>query len=153
MSMNLTPILWPRTWKDPSALSLLKGTAINCLLIDRDADLGTVAARAQQEGLTVVETGARIDGVTVVKGEWPGVKLNQSGQLDRAGAGPTGVPWVDSNGWKVRLASLLHPGTAVWVDAVPKLQRLFAQSYLVSVSDAAAHGGRWILSLDNQLAS
>jgi len=34
----------------------------------------------------------------------------------------------------------------------PKGSRLSAESYLITVADAAAHGGRWIISLDDQLA-
>jgi len=80
------------------------------------------------------------------------VKLSESGTVDQAAAGPTGEPWVDSNGWKIRLTAALHPGAAVWVDAPPKGSRLTAESYQITVADAAAHGGRWILSLDDQLA-
>ena len=111
--MNLTPMRWPGIWKNPSALTLLQGTAINCLLFDKDANLAPVSVRARQEGLRVVDTGSPVEGVVVVQGEWPGVKLNPSGQMDHAGAGPTGVPWVDSNGWKIRLTSSLHPDKAV----------------------------------------
>jgi len=31
--------------------------------------------------------------------------------------------------------------------------RLFAQSYVMAIADAAAHGGRWIISLDSPLAA
>jgi hypothetical protein len=148
-----TPMRWPVGWKDPSALGLLKGTAINCLLIEKGDDLGAVLARAQQEGLKVAEAGSSPAGVIVVEGEWPGVKLTESGAEDRASAGPTGAPWIDSNGWKVRLTAALHPGSDVWVDAAPQKPRLFPESYLIGVADAAAHGGRWIISLDNQLAA
>ncbi len=142
---------WPGAWKDPSNLSMLKGTAINYLLIEKGSDLGPVADRARQEGLKVGEAGLAPPGVTIAKGEWPGVKLTQSGTLDRASAGPTGVPWVDSNGWKVRLAAALQPGAGIWVEADPQRPRLPANSYTVAVADAAAHGGRWIISPDNNL--
>jgi hypothetical protein len=70
-----------------------------------------------------------------------------------AGAGPTGNPWVDSNGWAIRLAAALHPDNAVWVDAAPAGNAFItAGSYLIAVADSAAYGGRWIVSLDNSLA-
>ncbi len=144
---------WPGIWKDPSALGLVKGTAVNCLLIDGGAGLGAVAARAEQEGFKVARDSAEIAGVSTFNGEWPGVKLNESGRPDRASAGPTGAPWVDSNGWKIRLTASLHPGVDIWVSADPGMERLFSQSYLVAVADAAAHGGRWIISLDTPLAA
>jgi hypothetical protein len=60
---------------------------------------------------------------------------------------------VDSNGWAIRLAAALHPGSAVWVDAAPAEKSfLTAGSYLIAVADSAAFGGRWIVSLDNSLA-
>src|SRR5512142_1027962 len=110
MNTGWTPMKWPAAWKDPRTLDLLKGTAINYLVIEKGSDIGPVAARAQQQGLTIGEAASPPAGVTVIKGEWPGVKLTQSGALDRASAGPTGVPWVDSNGWKIRLTAALEPG-------------------------------------------
>lgn len=144
---------WPGAWKTPSALSLLKGTAVNCLLVERSADLQAVVTQAKQAGLAVAEAASPPAGVRIVQGEWPGVQMSRSGGADRASAGPTGAPWVDSNGWKVRLEAALHPGAAVWVDAVPKAPRVVAGAYQLAVADAAAHGGRWILSLDDQLAT
>ena len=152
MATEWTPMRWPVEWRDPSALDLLTGTAINCLLMESDAEFGAVIARARQEGINVVQAGAPTARVSVVDGEWPGVKLTESGALDHAAAGPTGVPWIDSNGWKVRLASALNPGSQVWVSAASRKPRLSAESYLMAVADAAAHGGRWIISLDSQLA-
>ena len=143
------PLRWPGVWSDPSALSLLKGSAVNCILVER----GDVAAQARQEGLQVVHAASFPSGVSVVKGQWPGVKLSESGAVDQAAAGPTGLPWVDSNGWRVRLASALHPAATVWVDAAPpKGAQLSSDSYLIAVADAAAHGGQWIISLGDQLA-
>src|ERR1017187_6461575 len=79
-----------------------------------------------------------------VKGEWPGVRVT-----DRASAGPTAAPWIDSNGWKIRLEHAQRPGAPVWVDAqVPVDRVLVADSYLVAIADAAAHGGQWLLKLD-----
>jgi len=39
------------------------------------------------------------------------------------------------------------------VDAPPKGPRLFPLSYVVAVADSAARGGRWVISLDDQLAA
>ena len=152
MIIEWTPMRWPGAWKDPSALDLLKGTAINYLLIEKGDDLGPIAARAQQESFRVVEAASPPSGVTVVEGEWPGVKLTESGAMDHASAGPTGIPWVDANGWKIRLTAALHPESEVWVDSPPRKLRLYTESYVVAVAEAAAHGGRWIISLDSRLA-
>ncbi len=152
MDTEWTPMRLPAEWKDPSALVALKGTAINCLIAQADSAPDPVIARARQEGIRVVRPGAPPDGVKVIEGEWPGVKLSESGAFDHAAAGPTGVPWVDSNGWKVRLIASLNPGMHVWVDAAPRKPRLSGEAYATAVADAAAHGGRWIISLDSQLA-
>jgi hypothetical protein len=116
-------------------------------------ELEPVTARAHQEGFEVVSLRSLPKDVTLVKGKWPGVRLTQSGGQDWMSAGPTGVPWVDSNGWRVNLATTLHPGTEIWVDAPPKEPRLPADSYVLAVADVAAYGGRWIISLDDQLAA
>lgn len=146
------PMRWPTGWKDPAALSLLKGTCINYLVVEKSASLD-VAARAKATGIEVGEASSPPDKVTILAGEWPGVKMSPSGVKDVVSAGPTGAPWVDSNGWKVRLAAALQPGWAVWVDAAPKEPHLTRESYLLGIADAAAYGGRWIISLDDQLTA
>ena len=142
---------WPDAWKDPGVLDLLKGTAIDHLVIGTGAELSAVRSRAAQDGLHVSAPGEPPAGVEIVKGPWPGVKMQRGG--GGAGAGPTGDPWVDSNGWAIRLAAALHPDSVVWVDAAPAGNAFVtAASYLIAVADSAAYGGRWIVSLDNSLA-
>ena len=128
MTSETVPMRWPSAWKDPSLRALLNGSAI-----------------------TVVES-APPAGVKVVEGVWPGVKMSRSANQDQASAGPTGVPWVDSNGWRVRLARALDPGAIVWVEAKPDERRRFPDSYLSAIADIGACGGRWIISLDDALA-
>jgi hypothetical protein len=91
-------------------------------------------------------------GATVSKGEWPGIQMAARGG-GGVSAGPTGVPWLNSNGWRVRLQSALHPEDAIWIDAPPKGSRLFPDSFAMSFLDAASSGGRWIISLDDATAS
>jgi hypothetical protein len=144
---------WPNAWNDPSQLALLKGTPINHLIVERNDNLRVVVDRARQEGLKVAESLSPPSGVIVVDGKWPGVKMSETGAVDTAVAGPTGNPWVDSNDWKVRLTTAFHPGIEVWVDATPQEPRLFTESYLTALAETAAYGGRWIISLDQQLAA
>jgi hypothetical protein len=80
--------------------------------------------------------------VVIVKGEWPGIRSAQE-----AGAGPTGVAWVDSNGWIARLAAARNPGKTVWIDAAPTNRR-----YLLAMADAAAFGARWLVAIDDPAA-
>jgi len=146
MEARWTPMRWPDAWRDPALLDLLKGSAIDTLLIGPDDALAAVRDKARKQGLQV-ETPPT---VSVIKGEWPGVKMTRGRD---AGAGPTGVPWVNSNGWAIRLEMVRHPGHTVWVDAPPAADSfIIPDSYLVAIADSAAYGGRWIVSLDAPLA-
>jgi hypothetical protein len=141
---------WPGLWKSPSTIGLLKGTPINWLLVDRDADLAGVIEEAKRAGLNVAEAASPPAGVDLIKGDWPGVAMGRGGGVS---AGPTGVPWVDTNSWKIRLEAARRPGADIWVDAAPKGARLRSSSYQTAIADAAAHGGRWVISPDAQLAA
>jgi hypothetical protein len=146
-----TPMRWPDSWTDPSILDRVHGTAIDYLLITRAKELDAVRDAARKRGIRVADLEETLPAVTRVKGEWPGVKMGRGAQ---ASAGPTGVAWVDSNGWLVRLEAALHPETSVWVDAPPAGNfRLTAASYLLAIADSAARGGRWIVTLDPQLTA
>lgn len=151
MSSKLTPMRWPGQWQNPSALVLLKDSGINCLLIEDSSALQPVISEAQRGGLQIIKEKSQPQGVTVISGLWPGIRMSQSGSRDEASTGPTGIPWVDSNGWKVRLAAALNPHAAIWVDAAP--EHASPWSYTMCFADAAACGGRWIISLDGQFAA
>lgn len=152
MNPSLTPMRWPSTWTDPSVLQLLKGSAINCLLVEKGAQLDAVRGSAEKLGLKIFEPGSPPPGVVVAEGEFPGVKAPQSAA--DADAGPTGVPWVDSNGFRVRVTAALNPSASVWIDAAPPDKtRAGPGSYLLAFADSAAHGGRWIVSLHPEIAA
>jgi len=144
-----TPMRWPGAWADPGMLDRLKAAGIDTLLVDNSDEFDPIRARAAQMGLKVAHPDAPPDGVRLVKGEWPGIRTSR-GNAD-ASAGPTGVPWVDSNGWAIRLSTALHPDAAVWIDAAPPRQ-MFPSSYLTAVADCGAYGGRWVVTLDDPLA-
>jgi hypothetical protein len=101
----------------------------------------------QKRGLATLE-GADANappGITEIKGEWPGVRASRD-----SSAGPTGVPWLDSNGWQVRLARIREPEKTIWVETpLPKEKRVMtATAYVLAIADAATYGGRWIINLD-----
>ncbi len=153
MTVDWTPFRWPGSWIDPSALSLLQGTAFNYILIDKAPEYEGVRSRAREAGFQVADPAAMPEGVVLVKGEWAGVRMSR-GQGGGTSAGPTGVAWVNSNGWAIRLAGALHPDTAVWVQAPPaEGGRITADSYLITMSDSASHGGRWVTTLDTAFAA
>jgi hypothetical protein len=88
--------------------------------------------------------------LAATEGVWPGVPASDtSGAVD---AGPTGVPWVDANGWFVRLARARAPGRTIWLAYEPQSKAMLGgAAYLLAVADAAAYGARWVVSLDPAL--
>ncbi len=151
MSTELTPMRWPTAWRHPSALALLQDSGINCLLLDDPTKFKSVAQRANQKGIQVLT--APPSGVSLVKGEWPGIALTRSGKEGEADAGPTGEPWVDSNGWRIALELARRPGTRVWVDATPPKAGVPASAYLIAMADAETYQGRWVLTLAEGFAA
>lgn len=150
MSSELIPMRWPAVWRNPSALERLSNTPINCLLIEDPGPLSSVVEQAQKNNIRVIHGTSELPGIAVLKGDWPGARLSRSNDRDTASSGPTGLPWVDSNGWKVRLAAALNPKSVIWVDVTPNEP---PESYPLCVADVAACGGAWIISLHDQLAA
>ncbi len=111
-----------------------------------------VADRARGMGLTLCDASRPPAGTVIAKAEWPGVRLTP-GPGD-ASSGPTGAPWIDSNGWLVRLTRM-QQDAGVWLAAEPpESSQVFpAARHLVAIADSAAHGGRWIITLDDDLAT
>jgi hypothetical protein len=72
---------------------------------------------------------------------------------DTAIAGPTGIPWVNSNAWFSLLARELAPGRTAWLDFDPPdaSTLLHPTSYSLAVADCRAYGSQWIISLDDKL--
>lgn len=150
MGANSSPLRWPASWNDPGMLGLLQATPIRHVLID--TPVPGLSEPAQRAGITIVESKALPSDVTVVRGPWPGIRISPGGG-DRATAGPTGEPWVDSNGWRIRIARAQRPGAQFWVDSKPQPSRSSAEDYIIAFADSAAHGGRWIIALDDALAA
>ncbi len=145
MNTEVIPMRWPAAWRHPSALAFIQNTGINFLLIDDPGQLKNVTRPAQQRGIQVATSPPA--GVSVVKGEWPGIALTRLGKEGAADAGPTGEPWVDSNGWRIALESAKRPGTRVWVDVAPPKEGVPASAYLIAMADAETYQGRWILTM------
>jgi hypothetical protein len=135
---------WPAEWKDPTLVDLLQETGIDYLVTDVDA----IRTRAIEKGLQVTSRDHLPVNIQLIDGQWPGV-----GGGGAISAGPTGVPWVDSNGWHILLSAASTPDKAFWVDASQLAKfRSFPGAYLLAIADPAAYGARWIINLDGQLA-
>ena len=143
---------WPAEWRDGGTLDLLQGTPLGCLILPSTDGYRNVIERARGLDIAICDMDHPPSGVEMVKGEWPGIRMTP-GQGDAA-SGPTGVPWIDSNGWLVRLTRAQKPGGTVWVAAdPPKSNEIVPLSrHLVAMADGAAHGGRWVVTLDRDLA-
>jgi len=157
---------WPEEWSDPEQLSLLHGTPINCLVTEREFPSAFID-RALRLGIEIVLKGTRAEVLwsgtsgaawkspaevlAISDGVWPGVPATR--EDGGASAGPTGVPWVDSNGWRIRLALAMRPSKPVWiaVGSPKKVGVLRKEDYVLAVADAAAYGGRWVIWLDREL--
>lgn len=141
---DLIPIKWPHEpdWKRPEALSILEKSPVNCILLAK-ADEGLSAAAAKM-GVQVITTPPA---TMISEPVWPGVKRSDRG--NETSAGPTGPPWVDSNGWAVALAHAKAPGKPVWVPAEPPSDRVLRpENFAIAIADAEMYGGRWVVSLD-----
>ena len=62
---------------------------------------------------------------------------------------PSSEPWIQSNIWLVRSFGLTSPWRPVWISS--PLENASSVGYARAVADAAASGGRWIVSLDDAL--
>ena len=158
------PLRWPSAWVDPALLGLLEGTPFNCLAMEWSAALGAVAAGARAAGLSLVALGneaARAAGAAAgvepppesllipAESVWPGVTIEARG----AESGPTANPWIDSNGWLLRLASVRSPRKTVWLTFQPPgpPNIVLLEAYLRAIADCGAVGGRWVVALDANL--
>jgi hypothetical protein len=62
---------------------------------------------------------------------------------------PSSEPWIESNIWLVRSFAVASPSRPVWISS--QLENASDVDYERAVADAAAAGGRWIVSLDDTL--
>lgn len=78
---------------------------------------------------------------------WPGVQARGG-----ATAGPTGIPWLDSNAWYAQLARA-RTNSRIWLmfDPPGKGTVVRPERYPLSIMDSEVAGARWVISLDDTL--
>jgi len=201
-------------WYEPSTLSLLDDSSVNCLLVTWSASAEAAVEAEQQQlikiyaeaahrhGLAVLgivyspgnaseiaadAARAALDGL-VLEGEFPpefatalrkaaGAMLVIEIAKDAAswrskpaqiiavvGEAPSGrnlsemgirgspssQPWIESNIWLVHSFRLISPSRPVWISS--QIEKAASTiEYARAMADAAAAGGRWIVSLDDAL--
>ena len=145
-SFGLIPLRWPAEWRDPSVLDSIRATPVNALFAGPDSLPRAIAERAQALGLRVFDENHTPADVSIVDGEWPGLRLSRTSG-DAVDAGPTGAPWIDSNTWRVQLERTLAPNKRVWVRSKIPNRVIRAEEIPVAIADAAVAGGQWILTV------
>jgi hypothetical protein len=148
------PSEWiPLHWPDQSAsIDWLKGSPVNCLVVNDSSD--DITRRASGLGIEVAPMSALDLQVTLIRtAKWPRVPVAARKGSGGVATGPTGAPWVDSNGWISSLAHAKTPGKPVWIVADPPKDSgmLRSEAYTLAVADAAVYGSRWLISLDADL--
>jgi hypothetical protein len=145
---NLSVVGWVDGTADPrQALAAAKSAGVAAVAI-RDfqgsADLPVVAWSEREN----VPWDSVAPAVAIGGNVWPGVNITQgSGGAD---AGPTNLPWLDSNGWYIQLArARLRAPLWVVFDPPGKGAIFSAQSYANAIADSEVAGGRWLISLDD----
>src|ERR1700676_4666879 len=135
------PFHWPATWHDSEKLELIRGTPFNCA-VDAPPDI-TEALRKNGFAVTSLNTAP----VTLLNDpRWPQVQTGSNGSVN---AGPTGNPWVDSNGFAIQAARTLAPDKPVWLAEDPPHNRVMkADDFSLAVCDAAVYGAHWLPSPD-----
>ena len=153
---------WPASWTDPALLGLVEDSPFGTLLFPQ-ALPETIAAPARARFRVVERPGWRkhaeidwpraADPVLIGDGVWPA--LGEAGGGDTAEAGPTGLPWLEANGWIIRMARDLAPGAEVWIrsDLPEDADRADASLFAFAHCEARAHGAARPLSLPVRIAA
>jgi len=140
---DLVPFRWPASWHDPAQLDAIRDTPFNCAVGDDIAP--AVAAEMSKCGVTVTSF-KNAPALLLEDARWPQVRMGAYGDAD---AGPTGEPWIDSNGFAIQAARGVSPGKPVWVPSQPPAKRVLnPNDFLLAVCDAAAYGAKWLPSPD-----
>ena len=117
--------------------------------------------RAGIQGVAVIELTARSrlplgspPGTTGVigtyQGVWPGIALEEDGARK---SGPTSSVWIDTNTGFLRAVRAWGSAT-VWIANQPPPKTAVATTrYLQAIADAGISGARWVVALDEDLAS
>lgn len=153
---------WPVSWKDPGLLQWIEGSPFGGLLFSADPPAGIAeAARGRCEILVKpawrkhaeIDWSKPGDPILIGDGVWPA--MGASGATDSTEAGPTGLPWLEANGWLIRMARDLAPAAAVWIrsDLPEDADRADASLFAFAQCEARAHGAIRPLTVPARIAA
>lgn len=159
---SLVPLEWPESWQDPGLARLLEGGPLNCVLLPAGAPAAveeslrrefTVFREPPWRMLAEIDWRGAGEIVWIGDAVWPSVGASPAS--DAAEAGPTGLPWLESNGWLIRMARDLAPQSAVWIRSGPPedAARMDAGLFVLAQCEAWAHGARRPLWVPPQVAA
>src|SRR3977135_4183442 len=133
----------PLSWPDATgSLAWLKNSPGNCRVVNVTNPELTKQAAAL--GLEVMEANTIPPSIVAIKkAVWPKVPTGRRGPAGASGeskaatmaAGPTGSPWVDSNGWISSLTHAKSPEKEVWICAEPPKEAVRGEAYALAVAD------------------
>lgn len=146
MKSDWIPMRWPTAWTDASKLGLVRRTPINCFVGATPPPFALGEIRFVR-----LDPASPPEGVVMVEGVWPNVKMARR-DPNAAETGPTGAPWVDANGWRIRLAQALNPGKTVWLtyDPPKSTEVVPPAAFVLAVAEAEAYGAHWVITLDER---
>lgn len=136
----------PMRWPGAGALDLLKGSPVNCLLTDGPAEES--ASEARKRGIVVAPSPSPGAGPVLYTSDSVTARIRP---LEVATATPTSEPWIDSNLWLLQSLRSQAGARPVWLGH--RLENPLPADYERAIAEAAAAGGRWVVSLDEALLS
>jgi hypothetical protein len=155
------PFRWPESWTTRAAIDLIRNTPINCVVLRVGAPLAADLERAgftvQPDSIVNREQGATDwsdPGPVLAIRDCPWPQVATHAGSDSFEAGPTGLPWIDANGWFIQMARARMPGKPVWIATQPPEKAVLRPSaWAIAVADAEAYGARSLPLLDAALAA
>ena len=136
----------------PAAVGSARSAGLSAVMLAQTAGQASELPVIAQTPRDNVAWDAATEIFSSTDNEWPGPKLETT-HGDTAVAGPTGIPWLNSNAWFSLLSRELAPGKTLWLDFDPPVNSNVAHpaNYALAVADSEAYGARWIICLDDDL--
>ena len=149
---NLAVVGWTEGITDPNAaIASAKAAGLSAVALqDFKARADFPVVSWGERATAALNTAAPV--LAVTGNVWPGVTPSLS--RDDPNAGPTNLPWLDSNAWYIQLVRA-HLQAPLWMlfDPPGKGEVVLPQRYVSSICDAQMGGARWVVSLDDSLCA
>lgn len=140
--------------RSPGQAASLPETGIAATVIEGDLAPDTVRALAARGPVASILPRRKMlescvgDVCGTREAVWAGIRLEKDGA---AHAAPTSAPWIDTNIGFLRFAGAML-STPLWLAHDPPPGTAWpVERYLAAIGDAAAGGGTWVVSLDQDL--